>query len=100
MNYLYHYKSIIRRAQCQNRIKGCNEYFEQHHIIPKCLGGSNKKVNLVLLTAREPFVCHLLLWRWSLKRYGSNHNITFKLHCPLIFWKEKTNREYEKYYKQ
>ena len=34
---------------------------EVHHIVPKCLGGSNKKENLVELTAREHFICHRLL---------------------------------------
>ena len=38
-----------------------DDYTEHHHIIPKSLGGSNKKDNLVSLTAREHFVCHLLL---------------------------------------
>ena len=37
------------------------EYNEKHHMIPKCLGGSNKRNNIVLLTAREHFVCHWLL---------------------------------------
>jgi len=32
-----------------------------HHIIPKCLGGTNEKENLARLTAREHFICHLLL---------------------------------------
>ena len=36
-------------------------YQEKHHIIPKSLGGSNKKENIVSLTAREHFVCHRLL---------------------------------------
>lgn len=36
-------------------------YFEKHHIIPKCLGGTNDFSNLVCLTAREHFICHLLL---------------------------------------
>lgn len=36
-------------------------YKENHHIIPKSLGGSNKKENLVALTAKEHFVCHRLL---------------------------------------
>jgi hypothetical protein len=36
-------------------------YQETHHIIPKSLGGSNKKENLVKLTAREHFICHWLL---------------------------------------
>lgn len=36
-------------------------YVEKHHIIPKSLGGPNHKENLVDLSAREHFVCHLLL---------------------------------------
>jgi hypothetical protein len=38
-------------------------YREQHHIVPKSLGGSNKSDNLVSLTAKEHFICHLLLTR-------------------------------------
>ena len=37
------------------------EYKEKHHIIPKSLGGSDTKENLVYLTAREHFLCHWLL---------------------------------------
>ena len=37
------------------------EYFEKHHIMPKCLGGSNASENLVRFTAREHFIAHLLL---------------------------------------
>lgn len=36
-------------------------YTERHHILPKSLGGSNNKSNLVALTAREHYLCHLLL---------------------------------------
>jgi hypothetical protein len=36
-------------------------YQENHHIIPKSLGGSNKKENIVSLTAKEHFICHRLL---------------------------------------
>ncbi len=36
-------------------------YTETHHIIPVALNGSNDKSNLVDLTAREHFICHLLL---------------------------------------
>lgn len=38
-----------------------NTYNEKHHIIPKCLGGSNKGDNIVILTGREHFIAHLLL---------------------------------------
>lgn len=36
-------------------------YGENHHIIPKSLGGSNLKKNIVRLTAREHYICHYLL---------------------------------------
>ena len=57
MNYQKIYKCII------NKRKFCipEGYTEKHHILPRCLGGSNNKSNLVRLTAREHFICHLLL---------------------------------------
>lgn len=46
------------RREDANRILG---YSERHHIIPKCMGGKSNSENLVYLSAREHFVCHLLL---------------------------------------
>lgn len=41
---------------------GCgSDYHERHHIIPKCLGGSNEEGNLVDLYAREHYEAHKLL---------------------------------------
>ena len=57
--YTKTYYSIISRAQ--SRTLDTNVYSEKHHIIPKSLGGSNKSTNLVKLTAKEHFICHLLL---------------------------------------
>ena len=51
------YMSIISRAKTR-LIEG---YTEKHHIIPKSLGGDDSLENLVVLTAREHFICHLLL---------------------------------------
>lgn len=42
--------------------KNSGYYFELHHILPKCKGGDNSKNNLVLLTPREHFLAHWLLW--------------------------------------
>lgn len=51
------YMKIINNAK--NRpIVG---YIEKHHIIPRSLEGTDDKDNIVKLTAREHFVCHLLL---------------------------------------
>lgn len=36
-------------------------YIEKHHILPKSIGGNDSNENLILLTAREHFVAHLLL---------------------------------------
>jgi hypothetical protein len=51
------YYNIILRAK--SRI--LEEYTESHHILPKSLGGSDELDNLVRLTAREHYICHLLL---------------------------------------
>ena len=47
-----------------NRIKPIG-YTEKHHILPKCfkLGGLSDKENIVVFTAREHFIAHLLLCR-------------------------------------
>jgi hypothetical protein len=40
-------------------------YVEKHHIIPRCMNGANTKNNIVLLTAREHFICHVLLTKMT-----------------------------------
>lgn len=40
-------------------------YTEKHHIIPRCLGGSNERSNIAVLTAREHYIAHLLLTKMS-----------------------------------
>ena len=57
MEYQKHYNRLIERAK--SRI--LEGYIEEHHIIPKCLNGSNDKSNLVKLTPEEHFVAHQLL---------------------------------------
>ena len=57
MNYSKIYNQLILKAQNRN-LEG---YTEIHHIIPKCVGGSNSEENLVKLTAREHFIAHMLL---------------------------------------
>lgn len=42
-------------------------YVEKHHILPKCLCDSQEQINdnsnLVLFTAKEHYIAHLLLWK-------------------------------------
>jgi len=61
MNYLKIYDDLILNAKSENRKRNKENYFEEHHIIPVCVGGLNIKINKVLLTAKEHFVCHKLL---------------------------------------
>jgi len=55
--YTKWYFNIVDRASTRVH----SGYTEKHHIIPKCLGGSNDNENIVALTAREHFICHWLL---------------------------------------
>jgi hypothetical protein len=61
MNYQKIYNDIIEKARSENRIKHIGTYYENHHIIPKCLNGIDEKENRVLLTAKEHYLCHKLL---------------------------------------
>jgi len=57
MDYRQHYNNLIEKR----KISIPEGYGEVHHIVPKCMGGSNKKSNLIKLTPREHFFAHLLL---------------------------------------
>lgn len=57
MNYQRIYNQIISRAKHRT----LDGYYELHHIIPKCIGGDDDESNLIQLTAREHFICHMLL---------------------------------------
>lgn len=61
--YTYIYYQIISRAQ--ERPLPFEIYTEAHHIIPKSISNDNSKNNLVLLTAREHFLCHWLLTKMT-----------------------------------
>jgi hypothetical protein len=69
MHYKQIYESVITRAKTRE-LEG---YSEQHHIIPRCMGGTDAKENLVYLTAREHFICHQLL----IKIYPGNVKLIF-----------------------
>ena len=60
--YTAWYVNIISTAISRTTPVG---YVEKHHILPKCvgLGGEFDKNNIATLTAKEHFVCHLLLSR-------------------------------------
>lgn len=62
MNKYYKiYNQLINKTKNRDEIFGT--YYEKHHILPKSLGGTNTKENIVKLTGREHYISHLLLWK-------------------------------------
>ena len=90
MEYKRIYNAIILNRQT-NPVVG---YSEEHHIIPRCLGGEDIPTNLVRLSAREHFLCHHLLCKMYertseyyklVKAFGMMlrvHSRTHKRHSP------------------
>jgi len=58
MHYLVRYMKFIDSID-NNRIS----IKETHHILPKCLGGSDDSNNLINLTPRQHFIAHWILWK-------------------------------------
>jgi hypothetical protein len=90
MNYQKIYNQLIEQAQSENRQKGCGVYFEQHHIVPKCIGGSDIKTNLVLLTAREHYIAHKLLHYL----YPLDNNLFFAYYMMINIKNQYQERDY------
>lgn len=57
MNYKKHYDMLIEKS----RNRQADGYTEKHHIVPKCLGGTNEKTNIAILTPEEHYLAHQLL---------------------------------------
>ena len=77
MNYQKIYDSLIQK-RLDNPITKAQIYCESHHILPRCLGGSDDKSNLVNLTAREHFIAHKLLSYIAIIKYRLNQCISSK----------------------
>ena len=80
MDYQKLYDNIISKYKNNPELLKGVEYFEIHHIIPKCLGGSNDESNLVSLPVREHIILHILLT----KIYPDNLKILFAANCMVL----------------
>ena len=84
------YFAIIEKAKTRTRDE---TYVEVHHIVPKSLGGTNTKLNLVELTAREHFVCH-----WLLTKIVEDPKDRSKMYAALRYMRAKSSKHSERYF--
>ena len=92
--HIFRYLNFINSRSYRSIDK---KYTEEHHILPKSMGGTNNENNLIKLTPREHFIAHLILWKcygggmafafWFFSQKNPSRNdVYFKL----------TSRQYER----
>lgn len=88
--------NALLRARTRSEAKKVLNYVEAHHILPKCFCHDESKKknseNVCFLSAREHFICHLLLSRMF--NVGSIEK--YKMTCALLrctYSKNNTDRE-------
>lgn len=87
LTYIDFIKNILNT---RGRFNCGDEYHERHHIIPKCMGGTNDEENLIDLFAREHFVAHKLL----AKENPDNNSLVYGWTC-MAFMKNDYQERYE-----
>lgn len=55
------YNKIIIKSINRNHTKVKGDNYQKHHIIPRCMGGTDTSDNIALLTYKEHRICHRLL---------------------------------------
>jgi hypothetical protein len=82
------YNQLVNRSLI--RVLSHDIYTEKHHIIPRCLGGSDEPNNLVNLTAREHFIAH-----WLLTKMVSSGKQKYQLWNAFscMLYRERTGQE-------
>lgn len=82
------YKSLINNCISNKDKIIASECYEIHHIIPRCLGGTDDPTNLVYMSVRQHIMAHLLL----LKLYPNNEKIIFAANAMLFFKNKQGER--------
>lgn len=86
MNYHGIYDAIIERARTREKPK-C--HLEIHHVLPRCMGGTDTGDNLVALTIREHCVAHKVFDR---AHFGRTSFMGAR--CPSRKWEKIRNIAY------
>jgi len=88
MNYSKVYYDLCEKG----RYRELDGYVERHHIVPRCMGGTDDRDNLVSLTPEEHYVAHQLL----VKMYPDNRQL---IHAAIMMIpKSKTQNRNNKMY--
>ena len=89
--YYTWYIRICQRAQGRLWTKGNGIYLENHHILPKSfnMGGGKDASNLVLLTAKEHYLVHMLL-----PKFISNATLKKKMDYALWYLSTRNIQQY------
>ena len=66
------------------------EYYEIHHIVPRCMGGSDDASNKVRLYAKEHYEAHRLL---ALEN-PDNEKLTYAWWCFVNGWNAEKQERY------
>jgi hypothetical protein len=82
MNYAKIYQQLVERAQT----RGTPAYYEIHHIVPRCMSGTDDPNNLVALTPEEHYIAHQLL----LKMYPDHKQLA---HAANMMTVNRTNNK-------
>ena len=86
MKYEKIYFDIVKRAK--QRKKCPVQICEKHHVVPKSFIKNNFTV---ILTLREHFLCHALIYKFCLKRYGKSNTRTQKALRAFFFMSNRLN---------
>jgi hypothetical protein len=87
---LIEYFDLIKNKNKDNTLV---DYYEKHHIFPKCVFGNNNL--LINLSAKEHYCAHKLLWLSFKKNFGKNHIFTRFLCFAFTMMKTGKNRVIE-----
>ena len=85
------YEEFINNIlETRGRFACGDEYHERHHIIPRCLDGTNDECNLIDLYAREHFIAHKLLAQEN----PDNDSLVYAWNC-MAFVRGNNQKRYE-----
>lgn len=90
LHNLYYMSYIKLITRSLNRINNKVLYYEKHHIIPRSIGGSDSLDNFVFLTAKEHYLAHRFLTRFTTS--NCRYKMLYALDAMGMQSKNTTNR--------